>query len=440
MGAVVASFAVTFDEELTLSLWVGEAARSTVLGMRGHTAASVRAAGRARILATRCSELGIAMPAAYVGEHARWMGGVAGSVEETGALGGFFLQRMGAYVDLHSESVLPKGYWARLVDLGVPDAREVEEALNRDGIPPSPPPEWPAAPKARAPGTVHTRIGIIGDPHVGSVRGDAFFPPLLEALNEQAVDASVSVGDLTQNGEAALFHRVREGLEALEAPWCVTLGNHDMWGGDTPSAVGLERFRAAFGREPYGEFRAGRVRLLLVNSADPRPSPFPPFDLLTGMFADAPHESVPGGTISAEVAEWAAGLGEDGPTFLVLHHPPHPYLGFPPLVFGLDQPSTEVLADLAVRTRAWGIICGHTHRCARSELAGVPVIEVPSPKEWPFGYGMLEVSEEGWAYNLLPAGTEELVTQASFGANAVIRRYARGPDDARAFSVGVPLA
>lgn len=436
---MVRSFAVTFDEELTLSLWVGEAARSIVLGMRGNTAASARVAGRARILATRCTELGIDMPTAYAGEHARWMGGVAGTAAETGPLGGFFLQRLGAYVDLHSESVLPKGYWSRLVDLGVPDAHEVEEALNRDGIPLSPPPEWPSAPRAKAPGAVHTRIGIIGDPHVGSIRGDAFFPPLIEAINEQAVDGSVSVGDLTQNGEADLFRRVREGLGGLEAPWSVTLGNHDMWGGDTPSAVGLDRFRHAFGGEPHGEFRVGPVRMLLVNSADPRPSPFPPFDLLTGTFADAPHESVPGGTISEEVAAWAAQLEpEDGPTFIVLHHPPHPYFGFPPLVFGLDQPSTQVLADLATRTKAWGIICGHTHRCARSELAGVPVIEVPSPKEWPFGYGMLEVSDDGWAYNLMPAGTDEIIAQASYGANAVIRRYARGPDDARAFSAPAP--
>src|SRR5207249_607269 len=58
---VVPCLAVTFEEELTLALWTSEAARSTVLGFRGHTDASVRVAGRARILATRCSELGVAL-------------------------------------------------------------------------------------------------------------------------------------------------------------------------------------------------------------------------------------------------------------------------------------------------------------------------------------------------------------------------------------------
>ncbi len=92
---VVASSAVTFESELTLALWTSEAARSMVLGMRGHTEASVRVAGRARILATRCSELGVALRSGFAADHARWMGEVAGMPEDTGALGWFFLQRMG---------------------------------------------------------------------------------------------------------------------------------------------------------------------------------------------------------------------------------------------------------------------------------------------------------------------------------------------------------
>lgn len=366
------------------------------------------------------------------------MADVAGTVAETGAMGGFFLQRIGAYVDLHSEAVLPKGAWARLVDLGVADTKEVEEALNREGIPVPPPPEWPEAETAEAPGPVHTRFGIIGDPHVGSTKGDSFFMPVIEELNRREVDFSVAIGDLTQNGREDLFHQVRAGLDKLSAPYAVTLGNHDMWGGGTPTAMGLERFRASFNREPYGEFRTDRVRMILLCSADPRQSPFPPFDLITGTFTSDPKESIPGGTFSEEVVDFAASLEADIPTFIVLHHPPYPYLGFPALLFGLDEPSTAVLEALAIRVRAWGIICGHTHRCARSELAGVPVIEVPSPKEWPFGFGIVEVSDQGWAYNLQPVGSPELVAQSSFSANAVIRRYARGPADARAFATKVP--
>lgn len=425
---------MTFDEELTLGLWATEAARSTVLGVRGHTPASARAAGRARILATRCSELGVGLRPDYAGEHARWMGHVAGTPSETGALGWFFLQRVGAYVDLHGERVLPKGSWARLVDLGSDDANEVNEALLRDGLPPPLPPEWPAAPTARAPGEVHTRIGIIGDPHVGTSMGDRFLPAVVEALNGRGVTASIAMGDLTQNGREDLFRQAKETLDRLEAPYAATLGNHDMWGGGTPSAVGLERFRSVFGREPYGVHEMGGVRLIVLNSADPRESPFPPFDLVTGGFTSDPNEAIPGGSFAPEVVAFAEAQEAGGPTIVVLHHPPHPYLGFPALVFGLDEGSTAVLRSLVRRTRAWGVIVGHTHRSELSSLDGVPLIEVPSPKEWPYGFGVLEVSDDGWAFNLHPAGDPELVAEASAGANVVIRRYARGPDAARAFA------
>jgi hypothetical protein len=105
--------------------------------------------------------------------------------------------------------------------------------------------------------------------------------------------------------------------------------------------------------------------------------------------------------------------------------------GAPPLTFG--QASTRVLMDLARRTGAWAIFCGHTHRSARYKLRGIPVIEVPSVKDWPYGYGVVEVADEGWAYNLRPITDAELVTSASTDAWPPLRRYAMGPDDARGF-------
>jgi predicted phosphodiesterase len=307
-----------------------------------------------------------------------------------------------------------------------------------DGLPPPPPPEWPQAPAAPAPGSVHTRFGIIGDPHVGSTAGNKFLPPVIDELNKQNVEFSVAIGDLTQNGREELFHQIKAELDRLTASYEVTLGNHDMWGGGTPSAVGQQRFESVFGRKPYAVHDTGRVRVILLNSADPRESPFPPFDLITGTFTSDPNEAIPGGSFSEETIAFAESLAADGPTFIVLHHPPYPYLGFPAIMFGLDEPSTGVLRDLAKRTNAWGIIAGHTHRSALSDLDSIPVLEVPSPKEWPYGYGIVEVSDDGWAYNLHPAGDEQLVAEASVSANALVRRYARGPDEARAFSAPAP--
>ncbi|MGH2768652.1 MAG: metallophosphoesterase family protein, partial [Actinomycetota bacterium] len=131
--------------------------------------------------------------------------------------------------------------------------------------------------------------------------------------------------------------------------------------------------------------------------------------------------------------EWAAAIERGPPTFILLHHPPFPYLGFPPIVFGLDEAGTALLEDLAHRLGAWAIFCGHTHRCAASELAGTPVLEVPSVKEWPFGYGIVEVAGSGWSFNLRPITNSAAVAEFSPRASLLFRRYARGPEEARAF-------
>jgi hypothetical protein len=193
----------------------------------------------------------------------------------------------------------------------------------------------------------------------------------------------------------------------------------------------------------------GGVRLIVIDSADPTPSPFPPFDLVGGAFTNERSETLPGGRFSDETAAWVASIGPDGPdgaggsgqgrpTFVILHHPPFPYLGFPPLVFGLDQRSTGLLAGLVERAGVWGVICGHTHRSHRTEIAGVPVVEIPASKDWPFGYGMLEVADAGWAINLHPVDDEALVADVSPEAGLLFRRYARGTPEGRAFSIHRP--
>lgn len=303
-------------------------------------------------------------------------------------------------------------------------------------MPPVPPPEWPSAPSAPAPEPVRARLGIIGDPHIGARSSDGLVQALVHDLNRQGVDLAVAVGDLTQNGKAELLERARAVLGELEVPWAATLGNHDlwdaMWSGGTGEA-GVERFMKVFGSAPHALWEVDGLRLVVINSADPTPSPFPPFDLVAGGFTDDPSETLPGGKISEEVAEWMATIEPGAPTFVVLHHPPYPYLGFPPIVFGLDARSTELVAGLVERTGAWGVFCGHTHRCSLSQLAGVPVIEFPSSKDWPFGYGLVEVGERGWSLNLQPITDRPLVEEASTRAGVLFRRYARGPDEARSF-------
>ena len=432
--AVIRSSAMASLGDLLLSCWLIETGRSVVLEQLGHDESARRAAERARIIAKACADEGMKIRPDLARGHAEWMAEVAGSPEDTGALGWFFLQRLGNYVELHVAEVLDEAQKQRMIDLGAPDAEAVSRAIGEQGLPPAPPLEWPEAEPAKAPGQVLAKIGMIGDPHIGLAVSDQMIPAAIEDINREQVDFSFIVGDLTQNGEADLFIRAREIFDRLDSEYLLTLGNHDMWGFGGSEAVGLDRFKTAFQREPYGVKEVGGARMILLNSANPEGSPFPPYDLTAGGFSADPPESVPGGVISDEVADWMRGIAAGPPTLIALHHPPHPYLGFPPLIFGLDEKSTSQLAEFVERIGAWGVICGHTHRSVVYEFAGRPFLEVISSKEWPFGYGIVEISDEGWSYNLKPVSAKELVEEASARASVLLRRYSRGPDEARAFS------
>lgn len=418
------------ESQVLQSCWIIEAARHLVLESFGYSRSAAAAAERAGVLARCCGETRPDLARA----HAAWMAEVAGAPSETGGLGWFLLQRLGSYVDAHAAPLLTREDLSRLRELGAADAMQVSKAFGRGGMPAAPPPEWPSVPRAQAPGLVHTRFGIIGDPHVGIGLSDRLTRAAVDDLNREGVAFSVALGDLTHGGGIDLFLQARQLLDGLQAPLLATIGNHDIWDAQADRPLGRQHFTAAFGRKTYGIHEGGEVRAVLLDSADPTPSRVPPFDMLVGSFTDEPNGAVPGGRISQQVGEWSEAIGAGGPSFIALHHPPYPYLGFPPLTFGLDEPSTDRLTRLARRIDAWGIFCGHTHRCALSELAGIPVLEVPSVKDWPYAYGLVEVSDRGWACNLRPISDTELVKEASTGAPVSLRRYARGPAEARAFA------
>jgi predicted phosphodiesterase len=419
--------------DLLLSCWVVEAARSAVMASRGQQESSVQTAARARILASACHKADVRIVPNYPTKLSEFLGEITGTDEEMGALGMIFLQRLGAYIDAHTRLLIDEQDHARLVELGQTELDEVNMALMSGRLFPPPPAEWPKAEEKKAPGTVLARFGILGDPHVGLTETNE---SLITALSQMAADRAdfvVANGDLTRNGEAEHFHLAREIFDKADLDVMVTLGNHDLWGGEGEVSLGMERYRAAFVEKPYGVRTQNGVRVIVINSADPRRSPFPPFDMMIGEFKDAPPQTVPGGTFDEETIEWLRTLKPDGPTFIVLHHPPYPFLGVPPLVFGLDQASTAHLAELAVRVEAEAIFAGHSHRCHLNYLEDVPVFELASASDWPFGYNIVEVTEEGWSLNLRPIEYEDPELDPMSHRDYLFRRYATGPDEARAY-------
>jgi predicted phosphodiesterase len=423
-------------QDLLLSCWVVETARSMVFGAREQHAAESRSAARARILASRCAADGVQIKAEYAKGHAEWMMQVAGTEEETGVLGLIFLQRVGLYVDAHIGELLSEKDRLRLKELAEAEEDELNMALMSGGLKPPPPPEWPETAAVAAPGKLKARIGILGDPHVGPEGSNRMVTSAIRQLEEAGVDCAVAIGDLTENGDTEFFQRAKELFDQSSLPIAVTLGNHDLWATEGGRSVGLERFTKTFDRKPCSVTEIEGVRLIVLNSADPARSPYRPFELMTGEFKeDHPNQSVPGGTFDAETLEWMGKLGPDSATtFIMLHHPPYPYLGMPPLVFGLDRPSTEVLAKLVLRTGAEAVFCGHTHRCAVTDFHGVPAVEVASSNDWPYGISVIELTDQGWSFNLRPISGEHPRPRDNH-AGYLFRRYVVGPDEARAFAV-----
>lgn len=419
--------------DFVLSCWVTEAARSIVQGVRGQQEVSVKSAARARILASLCAAEKVKIIPGYASEHAGFLAQIAGSDDQMGALGMIFLHRIGAYIDAHTEELLGPQEHLKLKQLGAAEEDEVNQALMSGRLFPPPAPRWPEAPESKVAGRRRARFAILGDPHVGLSEENA---PIISALEEMAraqADLVIAIGDLTRDGRQEHFFTARKILDQSPMPVAVTLGNHDLWARGEGPASGLERFTAAFDVKPYSVHEHNGVRMIVLNSADPARSPFSPYDMTTGQFKDELPQSVPGGTLPAEVTDWMKGLEAGPPTFIALHHPPYPYLGMPPLIFGLDEPSTGHLADLAARVRALAIFCGHSHRCHLSFLREVPVIEVASCNDWPFGYSMVEVTEEGWSFNLRPISHQPDMDPASH-KDYLFRRYATGPQESRSFA------
>lgn len=432
------SVAAMQPTDVLLSCWIVESARSAVLSGRGHGDAATRAATRARILARTTTKQGAKIRPDIASDHAEWLAGVVGSEEETGAMGWFFLQRLGGFVDGHATAYMEDGPSEELKELGAPDIEAVNQALAESGIPQSPPPEWPQAPKAEPPSKPFARFGVLGDPHIGLETSNNLIPAAIGDLNAEALSFTATVGDLTENGSLDFYKQAKDIFSRFAHPNLLTLGNHDMMGGGEGPEAGLQHWKDVFGAPAHSIHEADGVRVIMINSANPSWSPFKPFDFVAGSFIEGPNESVSGGTIGDEVAAFIETLEPGPPTFIVLHHPPYPYTGIPPVLFGLDAKSTQLLAQAVKRSGAWGVICGHTHRSALYEFAGVPFLEIPSTKEWPFAYAVVEVSEDGWSLNLKPISDQGLIDEASSHANIIVRRYARGPDEARAFATKAP--
>jgi hypothetical protein len=138
---------------------------------------------------------------------------------------------------------------------------------------------------------------------------------------------------------------------------------------------------------------------------------------------------VPQHDILADVASPGA-----PPAFVFLHHPPQPFTAFPPILFGLRDADSGRLRAMSDSGNVWGIFAGHTHRNARTTLYGdVPVHEVAMPRDYPYGFALVDVTDRGYSFRFVQLSNEELLRQAYPKATRIHRRYGLGDEVARSF-------
>jgi hypothetical protein len=431
--------------DLLRSGWIIERARGEVYriwaedddGPWGDSLA--RAGARAEIIERSLVKAGGTPDPGLVGSHAAWMLNLVGERLGVEPLGPVFMTRIADWVEAHISPFLDNGS-DELTKLG---------AEERDGVPfphelpPTPPFEPVDLVEAPPPGPVLFRFGILGDLHFGSRGGRRMAMAAIDDLNNSGVELVIQLGDLTERGNRDQFEAAKRALSTLTMPCTTMMGNHDVFSFKEDRLSGREYYTTAFGREPDGVLLEHKgVRFAVLDSVEHVVSPFGPFSLVTGAFTDGPGGGIVRGSLTRAQHDILADVAAPGagPAFVFLHHPPQPFTGFPPVLFGLRDEDTGRLHATCDSGNVWGVFAGHTHRNARTRTFGtVPAQEVAIPRDYPFGYALVDVAANGYSYRFMQLSDKELLVEAYERASAMHRRYALGADHERGFTWFAPL-
>jgi hypothetical protein len=364
--------------------------------------------------------------------HAAWIDSVAGAPGDD-PLSPLFLARLGDWVDGHLGPLVDEEQ--RLKSL----SDEEKSGLRWTEKIPGPPPFEPLEiPRVDPPDDAAFRFGILGDLHIGSPRAEPLARAAIADLNASGAELVVQLGDITDEGKAEQFELAAKVLGELDMPVATMMGNHDVLALGETDLTGRGFYKTHFGREADGVLLEHKGwRFAVLDSATHLASPFTAFDLVTGAFLDLPGGAIVRGSLTVPQHEILADLAEPGgpPAFVFLHHPPQPYAGFPPILFGLRGADSGRLHAVTDSGNVWGVFAGHTHRNAITRRFGrVPSVEVGIPRDYPFGYALVDVGPSGYSYRFRQISDQEALRGAYPSAGALQRRYGRGRPDERAFT------
>jgi Icc protein len=202
----------------------------------------------------------------------------------------------------------------------------------------------------------------LSDPHIGADWAEGDPTSRLAAAVDAVLavgrpDAVLVSGDLADHGSDAEYEVVRELLAPLRAQVHVVAGNHD------DRAVLRRHFDlpGTDGEPVQYSTDLGPLRLVVIDTTIPGEDP---------------------GALDSDRLEWLdaeLAAAQDAPTIVAMHHPP--ILTGSPVWDDLGLPDADRAALRAVITRhgqVRRIVAGHVHRTMTGEMAGTPVLTVPS--------------------------------------------------------------
>lgn len=268
----------------------------------------------------------------------------------------------------------------------------------------------PVLARLERPAGPHTRIAVVADPHVATraegtsklfERTRAHFAAAVEDIGSRDVDAILSPGDLTKDGEPWNYEAVDGVVADIDVPFLAVPGNHDVpKEGDDHDALPVERFadRYGGGELPF-HVDVGGLDVIGLNSSGTRDRLYDSHD----------------GEVPADQRRFLAGAlaDADRPVVLVHHNLPpipdqvaahreaEPEMAVPPVMRD-PGPLGETLAEGGADM----VLTGHYHFPATGLYRGVREVAAPTTCSFPQSYLLCETTPEGTTVRFVPVADE----------------------------------
>jgi len=262
------------------------------------------------------------------------------------------------------------------------------------------------------------RLAVIADPHVATRSEgtsklfdvtERHFRHAITDARAREVDAVLSVGDLTKDGEPWNFEAVDDIVADLDVPFYSVPGNHDVpKASDEHEPVPVNEFARRYAPDNGFPFatRVGDVDIVGINTAG------------TAELLHDTHE----GAISADRVSEVVSASEDAdaPIVLAHHNLPamhdqfrahrdavEPEMGLPP-----TTRDGEVFVETLAAAEPSVLVTGHLHMPSTATQAGVREVMMPTTCSFPQSYCTLEVGHGGTVVRLHPVAAQDGLKRA----------------------------